>query len=186
MFDTIRCDYELPIPEKQDPMYINSLEFQTKSFDCLLDDYFIDTKGNLHKYHREREITPPKDIKSKNLLDRLPRMKVVSEELKPETFTGSITMYASEMRNSLCTDLYLTYFVQFDKGVVSSVEIKSFELKNNQKRKDIEQQFYHELEQRKKLLKKWYMKWVPTWNLFIRRLSQILYKLHSKCQKLAI
>jgi len=41
MFDELRCEYELPDKEAQDEV------FQTKSLDCLLDDYTITREGKL-------------------------------------------------------------------------------------------------------------------------------------------
>ena len=41
LFDTVRCEYPLPDPAHQ------GLEFQTKDFDCLLDEYLITRDGRL-------------------------------------------------------------------------------------------------------------------------------------------
>ena len=46
MFDTILCKVSLPMPD--DPKgYSGSSSFQTKDFDCALDNYIIDENNNL-------------------------------------------------------------------------------------------------------------------------------------------
>ena len=44
MFDTIRCEYPLPDADHQ------NLEFQTKSLECLLDEYTITRDGKLVRH----------------------------------------------------------------------------------------------------------------------------------------
>lgn len=41
MFDTVYCQHPLPVEWAQD------LDYQTKSLDCLLDTFYIDTDGAL-------------------------------------------------------------------------------------------------------------------------------------------
>jgi len=43
MFDNLRCEYPLPDAAAQ------NFDFQTQSFDCLLDDYVITKEGRLVK-----------------------------------------------------------------------------------------------------------------------------------------
>jgi len=49
MFDTIHCEYPLPVAEHQ------GLEFQTKNLECLLDTYTITADGRLVRHAQRGE-----------------------------------------------------------------------------------------------------------------------------------
>lgn len=55
MFDDLRCRYPLPDPEAQE------WGFQTKDFDCLMDDYTITEDGRLIKHVTRCEEVPEED-----------------------------------------------------------------------------------------------------------------------------
>ena len=49
MFDTIRFDCPLPIVEELADRDLSRIEFQTKDFDNLLDNYNVDLFGNIYR-----------------------------------------------------------------------------------------------------------------------------------------
>lgn len=55
MFDRIKCEYSLPDPLVQDEI------FQTKSLDCLLDDYTITSDGRLILHEVRYEPVPAEE-----------------------------------------------------------------------------------------------------------------------------
>ena len=55
MYDDIKCDYPLPDTEVQDKT------FQTKDFDCLLEEYLITKEGKLIHHTVRQEIVPEEE-----------------------------------------------------------------------------------------------------------------------------
>lgn len=60
MFDNIKCEYPLPEAEAQD------LHFQTKDFDCQMENYTITKEGRLVHHYRELEATPDDELPYKD------------------------------------------------------------------------------------------------------------------------
>lgn len=86
MFDELRCEY--PLPDVEDP---GKLVFQTKSLDCLLDNYEIRADGSLWREHYDTE-----DQSNPNAtgIDRLVGiMARVRKHWEREPYTGEIRFY---------------------------------------------------------------------------------------------
>lgn len=118
MFDTIICDYPLPNPEHQ------NLSFQTKSLECLMDDYTITEDGRLIKHVVKYEVVPEEQRPYygtpewerggiSQLLGMLDAVTVGYEEVP---YHGDIHMTA-KVREAT----WVNYQVRFTEGRVSSV-----------------------------------------------------------------
>lgn len=70
MYDNIRCHF--PLPDLPDSV---GIQFQTKSLDCLLDDYTINSYGRLILHYKEYEPTPKDELPYKD--DPSPIMQMV-------------------------------------------------------------------------------------------------------------
>jgi hypothetical protein len=88
LFDTVRCEYPLLEAAHQD------LEFQTKDFDCLLDDYLITREGWLIRCRRSWGRGPERDVE--------------------RPFHGDVTIYGSVPDG----DGLVEYVVRFTHGRV--------------------------------------------------------------------
>jgi hypothetical protein len=109
MFDYIRCDYPLP----SNPSIDATINFQTKDFDCLMQQYVITVDGKL------QNITDPNQ----------PLYDTLDEDLS--TFSEIIEIYTNNIVASVGSKLYtangedvyyLEYKVTFLNGSVVAIE----------------------------------------------------------------
>lgn len=115
MFDYVKCEYPLPVPEA------NDLEYQTKSMDNFMDQYLIKADGSLWVERCDREdqsdaalwerahpgeVAPPE-------LDRLCGcMARVNKRWEPLAYTGEIRFYDYDLAGGL----WLEWSAYFFKG----------------------------------------------------------------------
>lgn len=97
MFDTIRCDYPLPLPEYQNET------FQTKSLDNCLGNYIITDDGRLLEN-----------------VSRWGEDPVIEEVLD---FHGDIIFYTfvNDWRNPVRSDVWVQFRVRFTNGRVQDI-----------------------------------------------------------------
>ncbi len=101
MFDTLKCEY--PLPDKT----VQKDSFQTKSLDCLLDNYTISKRGKLI-LHRQRHYE--KTVK-KIYLD----------------FHGDLRFYTSTGSNEENNYEWFEYIARFTEGNLQWIKRVEFE-----------------------------------------------------------
>ncbi len=94
MFDTIR--FEVPLPDLPDP---SGREFQTKDFDCLLDEYRVTAEGRLQ--HEEYEVEDRSDPNAEGFYRLIGMMTRVNQHWVDSDFTGDILFYGDDHTGTL-------------------------------------------------------------------------------------
>jgi hypothetical protein len=129
MFDSIQCNYPLPLPLEvidvmPDPY---DQEFQTKDLENLLDLYYLNEDGVL-SWHKKKYTW--KDDDSAFLKGY---MDVVEEEIVPIDFHGVLNFYCYEtveedIENNKAKDVTIDYLAKFTNGKLENIEILSYEI----------------------------------------------------------
>lgn len=129
MFDSIQCNYPLPLPLEvidvmPDPY---DQEFQTKDLENLLDLYYLNEDGVL-SWHKKKYAW--KDDDSAFLKGY---MDVVEEEIVPTDFHGVLNFYCYEtveedIENNKAKDVTIDYLAKFTNGKLENIEILSYEI----------------------------------------------------------
>ena len=127
MFDYIRCDYPLP----SDPPVDATINFQTKDFDCLMQQYVITADGKL------QNITDP----DQPLYDSL------DEDLS--TFSETIEIYTNFFNDSATTEIYTAngedvYYLQYEIAFLNGSVVAIEEIENRKETSYPIDKFYHE------------------------------------------
>ena len=94
MFDNLRCEYQLPGLKDS-----TSIEFQTKSFDSLLDDYKITADGLL--MIEEYDIEDRSDPNAVGILKMAGCLTRIPLSWKPIDFTGVVNFYGDKNSGSI-------------------------------------------------------------------------------------
>src|ERR1044071_115426 len=109
MFDDIKCEYPLPLPENQGELVDRNWReqgFQTKDFDCLMDHYCIQEDGTLWRQTYAVETTRK----------GWPRRKPVGWE-PMRNHTGTVLFYDSI--NGQRVDYWVEWVAVFVAGKVT-------------------------------------------------------------------
>lgn len=126
MFDSIRCDYPLPLPlEVVDILPdIYEQEFQTKDFENLLEGYILNEDGELLRIQKEYEWKDDDEAFLKGY------MEVVNEEIVPSNFHGIVNFYCYERieENNKAKDISIDYLAKFTDGKLQNIEVLSYEI----------------------------------------------------------
>jgi hypothetical protein len=138
MYDSIDCQYPLPMPD--DPKgYTGSFGFQTKDLECALDIYIIDKDGQLSLERRETEWVGG-DPNGKSFLEKSGHLRTIKTWLEPLNDTRTIQFYDYVDSNNTDHDYWIVYEAFFADGKIKCVELINFEARPNseRKKKDIE------------------------------------------------
>jgi hypothetical protein len=129
MFDSIQCNYPLPLPLEvidimSDPY---DQEFQTKDLENLLDLYYLNNDGVLYWHKKKYEWKDDDSSFLKGYMD------VVEEEIVPTDFHGVLNFYCYEtveedMENNKAKDVTIDYLAKFTNGKLENIEILSYEI----------------------------------------------------------
>ncbi len=129
MFDSIECNYPLPLPlEVVDIMPdLYEQEFQTKDLENLLDLYYLNEDGILYWRKRKYEWKDDDDAFLKGYMD------VVEEEVVPTDFHGVLNFYCYEtveedIKNNKAKDVIIDYLAKFTNGKLENIEVLSYEI----------------------------------------------------------
>jgi hypothetical protein len=137
MFDSIRCDYPLPLPleviDIMPDVYDN--EFQTKDFDNTLELYILNEDGDLLYRKRQYHWVDDDSAFLKGYMD------VTKEEIVPYDFHGVVNFYCyetvrDEEANKKATDISIDYLAKFTNGRLENIEILSYEINDATERLD--------------------------------------------------
>lgn len=131
MFDSIECNYPLPLPLEvvdvmPDPY---DQEFQTKDLENLLDLYYLNEDGVLYWRKRKYEWKDDDDAFLKGYMD------VVEEEIVPTDFHGVLNFYCYEtvekdLENNKAKDVTIDYLAKFTNGKLENIEVLSYEIRD--------------------------------------------------------
>jgi hypothetical protein len=129
MFDSIQCNYPLPLPLEvidvmPDPY---DLEFQTKDLENLLDNYYLNEDGILSWHKKKYEWKDDDSAFLKGYMD------VVEEEIVPTDFHGVLNFYCYEtveedIENNKAKDITIDYLAKFTNGKLENIEILSYDI----------------------------------------------------------
>ena len=129
MFDSIECNYPLPLPlEVVDIMPdLYEQEFQTKDLENLLDLYYLNEDGILYWRKRKYEWKDDDEAFLKGYMD------VVEEEIVPTDFHGVLNFYCYEtvekdLENNKAKDVTIDYLAKFTNGKLENIEVLSYEI----------------------------------------------------------
>lgn len=129
MFDSIECDYPLPLPLEvvdimPDPY---SQEFQTKDLENLMDTYILNEEGELLWIKKEYKWKDDDDSFLKGY------MEVTKQEIVPANFHGILNFYCyetvyDEKTSNNVKDVSIDYLAKFTNGKIENIEILSYEI----------------------------------------------------------
>jgi hypothetical protein len=131
MFDSIECNYPLPLPLEvvdilPDPY---DQEFQTKDLENLLDLYYLNEDGVLYWRKRKYEWKDDDNAYLKGYMD------VVEEEVVPTDFHGVLNFYCYETvhedeSSDKAKDVTIDYLAKFTNGKLENIEVLSYEVRD--------------------------------------------------------
>lgn len=129
MFDSIECDYPLPLPLEvvdimPDPY---SQEFQTKDLENLMDTYILSEEGELLWIKKEYKWKDDDDSFLKGY------MEVTKQEIVPTNFHGILNFYCyetvyDETTSNNVKDVSIDYLAKFTNGKLENIEMLSYEI----------------------------------------------------------
>jgi len=170
MFDSIRCDYPLPLPlevvDKLPDIY--EKEFQTKDFENLLDYYILTEEGEILFHQKKYEW---RDDDSSFLKGY---MEVIEEEIIPHPFHGLLNFYSYETVYSDTSrlsgyDISIDYMAKFNNGRLDSIEVLEYKIEDATERLVELDKFF----KKQQLIRNfWYNKYIfntTAWNWFKKK-----------------
>lgn len=129
MFDSIECNYPLPLPLEVIDILpdIYNQEFQTKDLENLLDVYYLNEDGILYWRKRKYEWKDDDSAFLKGYMD------VVEEEVVPTDFHGVLNFYCYETihedeNSDKAKDVTIDYLAKFTNGKLENIEVLSYEI----------------------------------------------------------
>ena len=181
MFDTITCKYVLPMPE--DPKgYDGFKTFQTKNFECGLQEYIIQEDGSLWVEERKTEFVPG-NPKAKSILDRIGHIKTLESWLEPLKITQTIRMGNYEHVKDGDYDYDIEYEVTFVDGTISNVKLVQFDAIDNKERKRQDQEHFKQVRKRIEFENKFYYKYFLKY--YNKSLSFVCYYIYKVANAIA-
>ena len=180
MYDTIICEYPLPMPD--DPKgYTGSDDFQTKDFDQSLSTYTIDENGQLfiHRYEGEWE---PGNKDSDSFIGKLGYFKTTKTWQEQLNTTTTIVFYDYIHSENTDYDYLIEYEAVFVVGKITSVKLTEFTATHNAERKKKDEEYDIRLQEHRKFAKtrryKYFVRpYNQTISFIFRQLGKISYKL---------
>ena len=157
MFDYIKCEYKLPLPELKeehqkdfDEIDWEEIEFQTKSFDGAMSTYEITSDGQIYERILEREmIEDPESPMG---------IKVNETEggIEKSDYSGEIEFYHLVTGEKL--DYWLEFKALFWKGELKEMTLVEFKDEDNEGRRTAQDQFEKSFKKAQLRSKKWWFK----------------------------
>jgi hypothetical protein len=112
MFDELRCRYPLQMPNATERV------FQTKSLDCVMDQFEITAEGTLRR--EAYEIEDHSDPNATGIMALCGMMTRVNKRWEPCSFTGEVRFYGSTREDWSDWWEFSAYFV---KGALKHLEM---------------------------------------------------------------
>lgn len=129
MFDSIKCEYPLPLPEGVEKLGFiqKDIEFQTKDFENLLDYYTIRENGELYKTNSKYKWVDDDNHFLKGYMD------VVSSEEAKEPYHGMLNFYSYDdfdQEDGKVINVNIDYIAKFTDGLLVDVKIDKHEIRD--------------------------------------------------------
>jgi hypothetical protein len=136
MFDSIQCNYPLPLPLEIVDIFpdVYNQEFQTKDLENLLDNYILNEDGELLWVKKEYKWVDDEDAFLKGYMEK------ISEEIIPSNFHGILNFYCYETVHESgqtmsfkdgevnAKDVSIDYLAKFTNGKIDFIEVLSYEV----------------------------------------------------------
>lgn len=146
MFDDIKCEYPLPLTEDQGELAGQNWrenQFQTKDFECLLDEYCIREDGTLWQQIYSWETT------------RKGRPYRKPAGWQPmSTYTGTVRFYDSIKAHK--ADYWVEWLAVFVSGKLTELKLHSWEQRDNRERLAWEARWQLGREKSERFLATWF------------------------------
>ena len=158
MFDTLKCEYALPITDEIENKLPNQnwseIEFQTKNFSCALDNYLIEEDGEIYVEKIDRYLNENGEVQEKNF---------TVEKLD---WTGEVEFYYNFFGDD--QDYWIEFKALVWKGEIKEIELLKFKPLDNANRIQIQQHFRNleDKEENRKNSKLW--KLFKVWCYLVR------------------
>ena len=179
MFDTIRCDYPIPVTKEiiDTGLDMHDISFQTKDLENFMEEYFINPEGELFFIHNERVWRDDDDVFFKGY------MEIVKTEIRPANFHGVIYFYCyedlPETEDGKRYILSVDYEAKFVDNKLISLNLHDQEIIDDTEHYHETQEFFRQCEIEKN---KWYNKYFLLTKpiLKVRRsIYRFFYNLHN-------
>lgn len=173
MFDTIRVEYPLPLPKDMGGLTgvrWEEITFQTKDLQNALQDYFIDSKGQLWLERVDRKYDFSKGYGPSEI-------KVDEVKLEPERcgYYGVLEFYTTEYRDK--NDYLIEFSAKVDDGKIVDLELDNYEVCDNADRKETNQRLEEQMTIHKNRCEKtWYKVYSKTWVPAVRVVTRSIEK----------
>lgn len=176
MFDNIECNYPLPITKELlelEDFNIDEVEFQTKSFENLLELYIISEDGELLRKKSTYEWYDDDEYFLKGY------MKEVSSEIVKETFFGVVEFYCYEQLrkevNGKVREISVSvdYEAKFNDGKLISLDLVDQSIEDTTEHYE---KIQAHIAQRAKDMEIWYNKYFLYTNTFRKFKRICIYK----------
>lgn len=158
MFDTISVSDALPFNTemKELGLDINNYQFQTKSLDCLMDNYIIQGgKLFIQKYKTEQWVEGDKDAKS--FIPSAGYIKREDPYLELVPYHGELCFYDYKDNVQSKWDCWLEFKAVFTNGTVDRYELIEFKKTDNTERLETQKKYLEEIkEQENKWINKYF------------------------------
>lgn len=171
MFDYVVCEHDLPLPKnckELSNLKWNKLAFQSKTMNCLMDDYRISKQGKLYVRAGRTDIFDDIFDDHTQILDEV-----------ESNYHGELEFYTYELRDKY--DYSVSFLAKFSSGNLDDIKLKEFEKHSNDERKRYQAERDAERIRYKKLTESW---WFPIYkNLYktpMQKISRYIYKLLQK------
>jgi len=183
MYDTIKIERQLPLPEEVKDLNINwfDIEYQTKSFDNCLSEFILKDTGELFEVLIEREYiqwtqeekkTAPKWSLFKDVIEK-------NREEKKLDYHGVVRFYCSENfdeENSFFID-FDAYFIYGKLDKIEMSQFKKYKVNRNSLREILDENNKFKNRFKRFILK--YSGWNFFWKFIIKFIGKIIHILED-------
>lgn len=185
MFDTISVSDKLPFSQEMLDLGItNNSPFQTKDFDCTMDEYVIQN-GELfiQKYAVQEWVNG--DPRAKFFTDRLGYMRREEPFLEKINHHGLINFYDFKYDVSCKWDCWIEFQASFSYGKLDKIELFKFEKTDNAERKQRESEWASKLARSQKLWRNKYLFYTSWFHFLERKWIKFWTNCANLCNKIA-
>lgn len=154
MFNNLYSDYPLPFDfGAEDP---KTIDFQTKDFDCLMDNYKITSDGKLIKEYSEWENVPPEERKYppgdiNHFIGSLRKINIYWGEIQ---YHGVINFYTYREKGENFSE-WIEFDAIFSHGKLEEIELKNHYLDDTTEQNNRLKELFAKEEYRRS---KWYLR----------------------------
>lgn len=189
MFDSIRCEFPLPLEATKQHPELNKVdfqkkEFQTKCLDNSLSYYTIREDGTLWQKKVEGHYEPGNE-NSDNWLDQLGQF-VTDREWEEQVFiTQYITFYTYIRDDSNENDYWIEFKAHFKNGTLTEIDNTELRVTNNTNRKEDQKKWVEYFLKSSLRRQKWWYKYLYLpYSKIVRFIFKKFYRLADQLFKI--